>query len=85
MRPLGSDAIRSSEKLGLGLTRRTSHRFVDCEAWRKETNLDDVVPSWEYPEKRDIFKYYPQYYHKTDKVGEVPQTRFGRRPRLTHW
>ncbi|KAK4224566.1 putative sec14 cytosolic factor protein [Podospora fimiseda] len=43
--------------------------FVECEKWRKETNLDDTVPSWEYPEKEEIFKYYPQYYHKTDKDG----------------
>lgn len=44
-------------------------RFVDCEKWRKDTGLDEAVPTWEYPEKEEIFKYYPQYYHKTDKVG----------------
>lgn len=43
--------------------------FVDCEAWRKETKLDEILPTWEYPEKAEIFKYYPQYYHKTDKDG----------------
>lgn len=43
--------------------------FVNCEKWRKDTNLDDTVGSWEYPEKPEIFKYYPQYYHKTDKDG----------------
>ncbi|KAH6847295.1 CRAL-TRIO domain-containing protein [Chaetomium sp. MPI-CAGE-AT-0009] len=43
--------------------------FVECEAWRKETNLDEVLPTWDYPEKTEIFKYYPQYYHKTDKDG----------------
>ena len=47
---------------------RPTNRFVDCEAWRKDTNLDDLVPSWQYTEKEQIFKYYPQYYHKTDKV-----------------
>jgi len=26
------------------------------------------VETWEYPEKEEMFKYYPQYYHKTDKV-----------------
>lgn len=45
------------------------NRFVDTEAWRKETQLDETVPTWEYPEKEQIFKFYPQYYHKTDKVG----------------
>ncbi|KAK5661742.1 hypothetical protein OQA88_9843 [Cercophora sp. LCS_1] len=43
--------------------------FVDTEAWRKETDLDNTVPTWDYPEKEKIFKYYPQYYHKTDKDG----------------
>jgi hypothetical protein len=44
------------------------YRFVDCEKWRAEIALDDTVPTWEYPEKEAMFKYYPQYYHKTDKV-----------------
>jgi hypothetical protein len=43
-------------------------RFVESEKWRKETKLDETVPTWEYPEKEELFKYYPQYYHKTDKV-----------------
>jgi hypothetical protein len=47
-------------------------RFVDCENWREELNLDDLVPVWDYPEKEALFKYYPQYYHKTDKVGGPP-------------
>jgi hypothetical protein len=46
----------------------SGYRFIDCEKWRQETKLDDTVPSWEYPEKEEMFKYYPQYYHKTDKV-----------------
>ncbi|KAK3385009.1 CRAL-TRIO domain-containing protein [Podospora didyma] len=43
--------------------------FVDCEKWRQETHLDEMVPTWEYPEKEEMFQYYPQYYHKTDKDG----------------
>lgn len=43
-------------------------RFVECEKWRVETKLDETVPDWEYPEKEEVSKYYPQYYHKTDKV-----------------
>lgn len=42
--------------------------FVDCEKWRKEIKLDEILPNWDYPEKEEMFKYYPQYYHKTDKV-----------------
>lgn len=44
---------------------------MDCEAWRKETKLDEVVPVWDFPEKAAMFKYYPQYYHKTDKVSHL--------------
>ncbi|CAN8105047.1 unnamed protein product [Discula destructiva] len=43
--------------------------FVGAEDWRKETKLDELLPTWEYPEKEKIFEYYPQYYHKTDKDG----------------
>jgi hypothetical protein len=28
------------------------------------------VPIWDYKEKEEVQKYYPQYYHKTDKVGD---------------
>lgn len=41
---------------------------MDTEKWRKDFNLDDLVRNFDYPEKEEIFKYYPQYYHKTDKV-----------------
>jgi hypothetical protein len=44
------------------------YRFVECEKWRADTKLDETVPIWEYPEREALFKYYPQYYHKTDKV-----------------
>ena len=38
--------------------------------------MDDLVNNFEYVEKPKVFEYYPQYYHKTDKVrseiaGEV--------------
>jgi hypothetical protein len=25
--------------------------------------------NFEYPEQREVDKYYPQYYHRTDKVS----------------
>ncbi|KJZ77290.1 Sec14 cytosolic factor [Hirsutella minnesotensis 3608] len=43
--------------------------FVECEAWRKETKLDEQVPTWDYPEKPQVNEYYKQFYHKTDKDG----------------
>lgn len=47
-------------------------RFVNCEEWRKKFGTDDLPRTFEYPEKPDVFKFYPQYYHKTDKVGFLP-------------
>jgi len=45
--------------------------FVDCEAWRKQFGggVDELVKTFKYTEKPEMFKYYPQYYHKTDKDG----------------
>jgi hypothetical protein len=44
-------------------------RFIDCEKWRQEFNLDELVRTFDYTEKAEVFEFYPQYYHKTDKVG----------------
>ncbi|KAI5198626.1 hypothetical protein E4T39_06689 [Aureobasidium subglaciale] len=45
--------------------------FIDCEKWRKEFGggVDNLLQTFEYKEKEEVFKYYPQYYHKTDKDG----------------
>ncbi|CAD6455208.1 e1b3b0a1-8cae-4f74-82f2-6b30a941f5f3 [Sclerotinia trifoliorum] len=43
--------------------------FVDAEQWRKEFGLDELVRTFDYKEKEEVFRYYPQYYHKTDKDG----------------
>jgi hypothetical protein len=48
---------------------------MDCETWRKETNLDEVVPGWVLPNKEQLFEFYPQYYHKTDRVIQPLSTR----------
>lgn len=45
------------------------NRFVECEKWRKDFGTDELVHTFNYTEKEEVFKYYPQYYHKTDKVG----------------
>jgi hypothetical protein len=48
-----------------------SYRFVDTEKWRKEfagIGVDELVKTFDYKEKPQVFEYYPQYYHKTDKV-----------------
>lgn len=47
-----------------------ARRFVECEKWRKEFGggVDHLTKYFEYTEKPKVFEYYPQYYHKTDKV-----------------
>jgi hypothetical protein len=51
---------------------QSKEMFLNTEKWRKETNLDEIVDTWSEgykKEKEALFKYYPQYYHKTDKDG----------------
>ncbi|KAL8902231.1 MAG: hypothetical protein Q9192_000106 [Flavoplaca navasiana] len=43
--------------------------FIDCEKWRKEFGVDNLVRNFDYKEKPQVFEYYPQYYHKIDKDG----------------
>ncbi|KAF2000393.1 SEC14 cytosolic factor [Amniculicola lignicola CBS 123094] len=46
--------------------------FIDCEKWRKEyagMGVEELVRTFDYQERPQIFEYYPQYYHKTDKDG----------------
>ncbi|KAI5816607.1 putative phosphatidylinositol transporter [Pyronema omphalodes] len=43
--------------------------YTDCEAWRKEFKVDDLVRDFTFVEKPQVFEYYPQYYHKIDKDG----------------
>ncbi len=43
--------------------------FDDCEKWRKEFGTNTILTDFKYTEKPKVAKYYPQYYHKTDKDG----------------
>ncbi|EEB08586.1 sec14 cytosolic factor family Sec14 [Schizosaccharomyces japonicus yFS275] len=43
--------------------------FTNCEKWRTEFGVDDLVKNFKYEEKEAVFQYYPQFYHKTDKEG----------------
>ena len=50
----------------------TGSRFIDCEKWRSEyagVGVEELVRTFDYKERPEVFKYYPQYYHKTDKVS----------------
>jgi hypothetical protein len=44
--------------------------FAACEKWRKEYGTNDLYKNgYDFPERNEVNKYYPQYYHKTDKEG----------------
>lgn len=45
--------------------------FEASEKWRKDFKVDDLYDNFEYPEKEEVDKWYPQYYHKTDNVSSV--------------
>ena len=42
--------------------------FADSEKWRKDFKVDELYNSFEYKEKEEVNRIYPQFYHKTDKV-----------------
>jgi len=48
---------------------KAKEMLVSCEQWRKDYNVDDIAKSFDFKEKEQVDKYYPQYYHKTDKEG----------------
>lgn len=41
----------------------------ECEQWRKEFGIEEIMKNFDFKEKKDVDKYYPQYYHKMDKDG----------------
>jgi len=43
--------------------------LLSAEKWRKDENVDEIVRTFEFKEKAEVNKYYPQYYHKIDKDG----------------
>lgn len=43
--------------------------FEACEKWRAEFGTNTILQDFTYTEKPKVAKYYPQYYHKTDKDG----------------
>jgi len=43
--------------------------WTDFIKWRNEWKVDELYESFEYPELPEVNKYYPKFYHKTDKDG----------------
>lgn len=49
--------------------------FTECEEWRKKYGVDEIVKTFKFDEKPLVTVYYPQYYHKTDKVWNTHKTK----------
>lgn len=47
----------------------TETMFTEAETWRKEYKVEELYNSFEYPEKAEVNKLYPQFYHKVDREG----------------
>ncbi|KAJ3027680.1 UNVERIFIED_CONTAM: cytosolic factor, phosphatidylinositol/phosphatidylcholine transfer protein [Siphonaria sp. JEL0065] len=43
--------------------------WIDCEIWRADFGADMILETFEFPEYMAALKFYPRFYHKTDKVG----------------
>ncbi|KAI5119615.1 hypothetical protein M0805_007879 [Coniferiporia weirii] len=43
--------------------------LLNAEKWRQDVDIDDIVKNFDFTERAEVIKYYPQYYHKTDKEG----------------
>jgi len=43
--------------------------LLSAEQWRKDFGVDDIMKNFDFNEKAEVDKYYPQFYHKTDKEG----------------
>ncbi|KAK9478486.1 CRAL-TRIO domain-containing protein [Lipomyces japonicus] len=48
---------------------KAKEMFIACEKWRSEFGVDGLLQDFHYTEKKEVSKYYPQYYHKTDVEG----------------
>ncbi|KAL1922951.1 uncharacterized protein VTP21DRAFT_9327 [Calcarisporiella thermophila] len=47
----------------------TMQMFLNCEKWRKSFGVDELVRTFEFPEAEQVARFYPRYYHKTDRMG----------------
>ncbi|KAL2914177.1 cytosolic factor, phosphatidylinositol/phosphatidylcholine transfer protein [Polyrhizophydium stewartii] len=48
---------------------KAERMLLDCEAWRKEFGVEDVVQNFAFPEAAQVARVYPRFYHKTDRAG----------------
>ncbi|KAG6874022.1 hypothetical protein C0995_007979 [Termitomyces sp. Mi166 len=48
---------------------KAKEMLIAAEKWRKENGVDTILEDFEFTEREEVNKYYPQYYHKMDKDG----------------
>jgi hypothetical protein len=48
---------------------KAKEMLLAVEQWRIDFQVEDIVQNFDFKEKAEVNKYYPQFYHKTDKVG----------------
>jgi len=48
---------------------KSKDMLLSAEQWRKDFGVDDIVKNFDFKEKEEVDKYYPQYYHRMDKDG----------------
>jgi len=48
---------------------KSKDMLLNCEKWRKEFKVDELTKSFTFPESEKVAKLYPQFYHKTDRLG----------------
>ncbi|KAF9162999.1 cytosolic factor, phosphatidylinositol/phosphatidylcholine transfer protein [Actinomortierella ambigua] len=47
----------------------THKMFTDCENWRREFKVDELIDGFKFDEEEAVRKCYPRYYHNIDKAG----------------
>ncbi|KAJ3076757.1 cytosolic factor, phosphatidylinositol/phosphatidylcholine transfer protein [Podochytrium sp. JEL0797] len=55
-----------ARKFDLVLTKKM---WIDCQQWRAEFGADTILDTFEFPEYMQAMKFYPRFYHKTDRIG----------------
>ncbi|KAF8728334.1 hypothetical protein AX14_006776 [Amanita brunnescens Koide BX004] len=48
---------------------KAKEMLFNCEQWRHDFGVDDLVANFDFKEKAQVDKFYPQYYHKMDNDG----------------
>ncbi|KZT08288.1 CRAL/TRIO domain-containing protein [Laetiporus sulphureus 93-53] len=56
-------------------TEAATTMWIKCQAWRKSVDgvgIDEIykqMDPYDFPERREVFEYWPMWFHKTDKAG----------------